>query len=187
MNISIISISLISITLLGCISNPKPSALNGGVFLTIETKSNQQIDLISHNLFFQPIADNRIIKIEDLQLKNKFEIEFGKRGFKFDNELKSESLIVQIKKARISVPFNRNNGNILISNGIGYNISIYKLQDSNILEIFSGNASVISSKGNLDETYEKKLIETLTIKYGKPDFSAKKWLDNVNMIDEIVK
>lgn len=190
MNISTISISLISlisIALLGCISNSKPSALNGGVFLTIETKSIKQLDYKSHNLYFQPIGDNRLITIDDLQLKNKFKIEFGKIGFKFDNEIQSESFIVQIKKARISVPFNRNNGNILISNGIGYNISIYKLQDSNILEIFSGTASVISSKGNLDEIYENKLIETLTIKYGKPDFSAKKWIDNVNMIDEIVK
>ncbi len=106
-----ILVLLVSMLLFGCISKPKPSALNGGVFLTIETKSNQQIDLISNKLFFQSIGDNRVITIDDLQLKNKFKIEFEKRGCKFDNELKSESLFVQIKKARISFPFNRNNGN----------------------------------------------------------------------------
>lgn len=178
---------LVSMLLFGCISKPKPSALNGGVFLTIETKSNQQIDLVSNNLFFQPIGETRVITIDDLQLKNKLKIEFEKRGFKFENQLKSESLIVQIKKVRISVPFNRNNGNIIISNGIGYNLSIYKSQDSNILEVFSANASVISSKGNLDETYENKLIEKLVHKYGESDFSIKKWIFDAKTIDEIVK
>ena len=187
MNISIILISLISITLLGCISNPKPSALNGGVFLTIETKSIKQLDYKSRNLYFQPIGENRLITIDDLQLKNKFKIEFEKIGFKFDNEIQSESFMVQIKKTRISVPFNRNNGNTIISNGIGYNISIYKSQGSNILEIFNGTASVISSKGNLDEIYENKLIETLVHKYEESDFSIKKWIDDVKTVDEIIK
>ena len=173
--------------LLGCISKPKPSALNGGVFLTIETKSNYQSDPKSNTLYFQPIGDNRVITIDDLQLKNKFKIEFEKRGVKFDDNISSRSLIVTANKTRISVPFNRNNGGAIISNGIGYNISIYAYQDKNVLEIFNGTASVVSSKSNLYELYENKLIETLVAKYGVPDFSIKKWIDDVKAVDEIIK
>lgn len=178
-----ILVLLVSMLLFGCISNPKPSALNGGVFLTIETKSNRQSNLNTNNLYFQKIADNQIITIEDIQIKNKFKIEFEKQGYKFDSDFNFGSLIVAVNKKRISVPFNRNNGNTIISNGVGYNISIYKVYDKNLLEIFTGTASVISMKGDIETKFENKLIENLVSKYNAPDFSVKKWIYDEKEID----
>jgi hypothetical protein len=93
-----ILIFLSSIILFGCISKPQPSALNGGVFLTIETKSSERFDSKSNNLYFQPIGENRVITIDDLQLKNKFKIEFEKRGINFDGEINSKYELIKCKK-----------------------------------------------------------------------------------------
>ncbi len=185
--ISRIFIFLISILLFGCISQQKPSALNGGVLLTIKTKSNQENNSNSKILFFQKSSETEVITIEDFQLKNKFKIEFEKRGFIFDNKLTTNSLIVSLNKNRMSFPINLDSGRSLISNGVGYHISIYKSKDKNAVEIFNGTATILSIKANIESLYESKLIESLVLKYGSQDFSITKWIDDVKTVDEIIK